>query len=361
MTGELRLYRLSRLQQWLLSICLVIVVSFGFYISGGFFGYRIVSFGLLTTVAFLALVVDIYPVLVSALLSALIWNFFFIPPIFTFHIENSEDIFMFFSFFILASVHAALTQKIRRAQLRNRELQEQDKLLSFYNTFWNSLSHELKTPISTIMGSVDLLRNKELQISGVQREQLTFEIERACARLQNQVENLLAMNRLDAKIHFLRLDWYDVSELISTLLHREFDTEAQARINITLSDSSPLVKIDSMVFDLILKNLIQNALRYSPKQEKIQVLVQSNSDELFLSVKDKGIGIAAEQQQLVFNRFYRVSNSQTGGVGLGLSIVKGFVELHGGTVTLISEINSGTEFQIVIPCSTSFLKNLNHE
>jgi two-component system sensor histidine kinase KdpD len=112
---------------------------------------------------------------------------------------------------------------------------------------------------------------------------------------------------------------------------------------------------------LILKNLIQNALRYSPKQEKIQVLVQSNSDELFLSVKDKGIGIAAEQQQLVFNRFYRVSNSQTGGVGLGLSIVKGFVELHGGTVTLISEINSGTEFQIVIPCSTSFLKNLNHE
>lgn len=361
MNSETPLYRLSKLQQWFLSISLVIFVSLSFFLSGELFGYRIVSFGLLSTVAFLALIVDIYPVLVSAFLSALIWNFFFIPPIYTFHIANSEDLFMFFSFFILASVHAVLTHKIRRVEQRSRELKEHEKLLSFYKTFWNSLSHELKTPISTIIGSVDLLRNNEIQISETQRNHVTFEIERASKRLQNQVDNLLAMSRIDANAHFLKLDWYDISEIINNLILREFEIDIQQRIEVTMDESIPLVRIDSMVFDIVLKNLLQNALNYSPAEEIVTISVEWKLDALYFSVSDKGIGISQDNYDHIFNRFYRVSNLQTGGIGLGLSIVKGLVELHEGEVNVSSILNKGTTFTVVIPCAASFIKNLSHD
>jgi len=115
--------KLSKSQQWALSLILVFSVSAAFFAAGDVVGYRMVSFGLLTTVALLAVLVDIGPVLVSALLSALIWNFFFIPPVFTFHISNGEDAFMFLSFFILASVNAVLTRKIKHAQAKAAEIE----------------------------------------------------------------------------------------------------------------------------------------------------------------------------------------------------------------------------------------------
>src|SRR3954464_14176208 len=134
-------------KQFLISISATILMAIGCYFVSDLVGYRVVALLLLVTVSFCAIFLDIRPVLTSAALSALIWNFFFIPPRFTFHINNTEDVLMFLMYFLIALVNAALTYKIREIEKRERKKEEKEATLRLYNTILNSLSHELRTPI----------------------------------------------------------------------------------------------------------------------------------------------------------------------------------------------------------------------
>ena len=139
------------------------VAALGYFLQG-FIGYRVVAFMLLVTVSILAMFFDIVPVLLAAVLSALIWDFFFIPPHFTFTVGTTEDMMLLLMYFIIALIHTVLTFKIRKMQEVARAKEEKANSLKFYNTLFNSLSHELRTPISTIIGSTDnLLINLRLR------------------------------------------------------------------------------------------------------------------------------------------------------------------------------------------------------
>ncbi len=148
--------------QHFISAVLVSIVSISCFFTVDLIGYRVVALILMVTVSLLAMMFDILPVMIAAILSALIWNFFFIPPLYTFHVSNAEDFLMFLMYFIIAMVNAVLTFKIREAELKARDKEEKENTIKIYNTLFNSLSHELRTPISTILGSVDTLKeNKE--------------------------------------------------------------------------------------------------------------------------------------------------------------------------------------------------------
>lgn len=315
---------------------------------------------LLMTVSFLAMAFDIFPVLFAALLSALLWNFFFIPPIYTFHINNGEDLLMFLLYFIIASINTVLTYKLRIEEKKARDKEEKEKTIMLYNTLLNSLSHELRTPISTILGASDTLKENESNLTLTQRNELLNEIENASLRLNRQVENLLNMSRLESGMLEAKIDWCDVNEIINTILHKLKSTAKQSIIFIENSQL-PLFKLDAGFLEQILHNIILNAVQYTPDNSTIIIKASHDEQHCIISVSDNGKGIPKNELDLIFNKFHRLPNTKTGGSGLGLSISKGFVEALGGNISVANNLESGVQFTITLPAEMSNLNNLKNE
>ncbi|MCW3104995.1 MAG: histidine kinase [Bacteroidetes bacterium] len=308
---------------------------------------------------------DIFPVLLSALLSALIWDFFFIPPHFTLHIGSTEDMIMLLMYFVIASVNAVLTYKIRQIAKVARDEEEKANAVKLYNILFNSLSHELRTPISTIIGASDNLLNDKNKISESNKRELIYEISQASLRLNKQVENLLNMSRLESGFIQSKKDWCDVHELVHSVINQLDDVLKNHKVKATFSDNLPLFKLDFGLMQQVLNNLISNAAAYTPNGSTIFIhagINKSSSIERFsLSIEDNGKGFPENEIQKVFEKFYRLKDSKTGGTGLGLSIVKGFIEAHQGTITLSNVPTGGSRFTIKIPTETSYLNSQKDE
>lgn len=351
--------KLSQATQLLWSISLFLLITISCFIFSEIITYKIVALLLLMTVSIVAMLFDILPVLVTAILSAFVWNFFFIPPIFTFHIGGTEDFLMFLLYFFIAFVNAVLSFKIRNEEKKVRDKEDKEKSIRLYNTLFNSLSHELKTPIATVIGAVDTLKENQQNLSVINQQTLLNEIEIASNRLNRQVENLLNMSRLETGLLKPNYYWCDINELINEVVHKINLNEKQSVV-FELDETFPLVKIDRGLMDEVLKNLMHNAVNYAGKTVQIQINVLYNTEKLILQILDNGVGVSPEEMPQLFDKFYRVSQSKTGGSGLGLSIVKGFVEAHGGTVSVKNNHPTGLIFTIEIPAEASFIKNLNH-
>ncbi len=375
-----QLSKISPAKQFLISIGLIILVAAACYLVSDYIEYKVVAFILLLTVSFIALVFDIIPVLIAALLSALIWNFFFIPPKFTFHIGSAEDGFLFLMYFVIALINGVLTNRIRRMEKRAREEEEKAKTVKLYNTLLNSLSHELKTPIATIVAAADNLLAKKSNLSVDNRIELTENISVAALRLNQQVENLLSMSRLESGFIQPKKDWCDVNELIYSVMNRLEQQLKNHKVMIIIEENLPLYKLDYVLIEQVLYNLLFNASIYTPEYADLFVKAKNNTEKVYsldtatevhsevkkennnlsLVIEDRGPGFPKEELAKVFDKFYRLSNSKTGGTGLGLSIVKGFVEAHNGTI-ILENVPHGARFTINIPAETSYLNSLKNE
>lgn len=331
------------------------------YYSKYFFGYKVAALFLLMTVTVLAMLFDILPVLVAAILSALVWDFFFIPPTFTFHIENAEDSLIFIMYFLIAMVNAVLTFKIRDAETKARDKEEKETTIKLYNTLLNSLSHEMRTPISTIIGAIDTLKENNRHLTEEKKDQLLTEIDIATIRLHRQVTNLLNMSRLETGMMPLKKDWCDINELIFSQIHKFPEFSDQHTILFTPDEKLPLFKLDAGLIENVLHNLIHNSIQYTPQGSAIRVEAMFRNEQLCLIISDNGEGFPESEIQYAFDKFYRLPNSKAGGTGLGLSIVKGFVMAHNGTVTLENNPQGGARFTLWIPAETSFISNFKNE
>ena len=347
--------------QCAISTTLVFIVSTICFFSSRFIDYRITALILLMTVSLIAMIFDILPVLLTAFLSGLILNFFFIQPLFTFHITNTEDILLFLIYLIIALVNAVLTFKIREAENKARDKEEKEKTIKLYNTLLNSLSHELKTPISTIIGAIDTLKENKNKLSENNQTELLEEIDKASIRLNRQVENLLNMSRLETGMLKIKQDWCDINELIYTVIQKITPIKNNHTIEFIPNEKLPLFKLDAGLIEEMIQNLVINAILYTPKNTIIKIDASHQSDNCVFSVSDNGNGFPEKEIQFVFDKFYRLPNTKTGGSGLGLSIVKGFVEAHNGTITLKNNLNSGAVITVKIPAETSYLNNLKNE
>jgi two-component system sensor histidine kinase KdpD len=372
----------SKLKQFLVSIVLVCSVSAICYFLSAYIGYRVVAYILLVAVSLIAMIFDILPVLFAALLSALIWNYFFIPPKFTFSIGSPEDALMFMMYFVIATVNVVLTYKIRAIEKEEQQKEEKENAIKLYTTLFNSLSHELQTPIATIIGATDTLRESENKLSDTNKEALVNEISIASLRLNEQVGNLLNMSRVESGYLKLKRDWCDVNELIYSSLSKIKGKTEEHTIKVSVVENIPLFSLDFGIMEQVLYNLLNNAIQYTEKNSVISItakyttLVGGHFDQpisqgkaysdkishtLILTVSDTGKGFPDNEIDKVFDKFYRLRNSKTGGTGLGLSIVKGFVEAHGGNIKLRNILGSGAEFTIEIPAQTSYINALKNE
>jgi two-component system sensor histidine kinase KdpD len=351
--------KLSILSQSIVSVSIVFLCSMICFLSRSILEYKTVSLILLMSVSILAMLFDIVPVLIASILSALIWNFLFIPPVFTFHISNTNDVLLFFLYFLIALINAVLTFQIRKEEKKTRDKEEKENTIKLYNTLLNSLSHELRTPISTIISSIDSLKDENIKEEN--KQLIINEMDVASIRLNRQVDNLLNMSRLDSGMLHLNIDWVDMEDLIhSTLikLKNSFNTHT---IENQIETNFPLCKLDAGLMEYVIYNLILNAILYTPEGSKIKVVITNENQFLNLKIEDNGWGIKTEYIDKIFEKFYRISHSKTGGVGLGLSIVKGFVEAHKGTIVAKNIAPHGSQFKIQIPVEFSYINNLKNE
>lgn len=331
------------------------------YPFADFIGYRSVALILLLILSVLAMRLSLYPVLVSAVLSALIWDFFFIPPHFTFTVANAEDALLLTMYFIIALLNGVLTNQIKGYEqlIRNRE--EKESALKLYNTLFNSLSHELRTPITAIWTASENLLETKSEWSDEDKLKLTQEIHLAAKRLNRLIDNLLNMSRLESGFLKPKKDWCDVNELIFNAIN-DLEEDLQGRkVEVNIPDSPPLVYLDHGLLEQALFNILYNAALYTPQEASIWVEALFQETGLVLVVEDEGPGFPQEDLGRIFEKFYRTKGSKAGGTGLGLSIAKGFIDAHKGTIRFENRPQGGAKFTIEIPCRMTSVNAYQNE
>lgn len=343
--------------KYLISLSLIGFTVVVCYLSVGLIDYHVVALILLLVVSILAMLFDIYPVLLAAILSALIWNYFFIPPTLTFHIGTPEDGLLFLMYFVIAMINIVLTSKIRSFERRARDKEEREKTIRLYNTLLNSLSHELRTPISTIIGAVDTIKENENKLTETNKKELFDEIEIAGFRLNRQVGNLLNMSRLEAGVLQPKLDWCDLNELIFRVIKNNNESAINHNVHFEHKENLPLFKIDGGLIEQVLNNILYNAIQYTPPDSTITITVSYREDNFEVVISDNGPGIPPSALHSVFDKFYRVPQTFTGGTGLGLSIAKGFTEALNGTIRLENVKEGGSKFTVILPAESLTISN----
>ena len=335
--------------QFTFSFILVVLVSGICFLFSGYIGFEAVAFILLLTLSIIAMFFDILPVLFTAILSAFIWDYFFIVPQFNLRVGNTEDKIMLSMYFVIALINAVLTFKIRQIEKNASSREEKTNTLKLYNTLLNSLSHEFRTPIAAIIAATDNLIANSPGLSATDKTNLLSEISTASFRLNQQVENLLNMSRIESGFIQPKKDWCDINELVYYVLKTEQEYLKHHTIEIEIKENTEVCKIDHGLVEQALSNLVRNAAQYTLPGSIIHIVTDYLHNELVFMVEDNGPGFTEEQQQHVFEKFYRLPNVQISGTGLGLSIVKGFIEAHNGRVLLEKSSLGGAKFTLYIP------------
>ena len=217
--------------------------------------------------------------------------------------------------------------------------------------FLSTAAHELRTPLSSIQGFSELLMINH-SLSEDQKKDLFKIINTESLNLSNIVDDLLDVSRIESGASFsLNKDFYDAKNLVNSIINFfSKQTELHSFVLFAPNDDFKIF-IDKEKMEQALKNLYSNAIKYSPKGGKIETTIQVLENEVKFSIKDQGIGMSPVQVQKVFNKFYRANtgNSEIGGAGLGMTIVKFIIEKHKGRIWLESEPERGTTVNFTIP------------
>jgi two-component system sensor histidine kinase KdpD len=239
---------------------------------------------------------------------------------------------------------------------RVRFLDESDRL---YKTLFNSISHELRIPVATIMGASDSIINST--DSENMQSALCNEIFTASLRLNRLIENLLNISRLESGHISARLDWYDINDLLNKAADDLKEELKPFTLKIKVQHDMPLVKIDFGLMEQVLYNLLINSTQYAPPTSEITLSVGYADGIMKMVVTDRGPGFPESELKNVFKKFFRVNENKTGGLGLGLSIAKGFVEAHGGNIEFENRPAGGARFSINIPTEIPDIQNLQEQ
>ena len=495
--GRRRTLAASGFPQYAMAVAVVALVTLGGLVFTPIVGAHATALVFLLAVVFVALVVDRGPTLLAAALSALSWDFFFLPPLYAFRIRHFEDAMLFAMYFVVALVLGQLTARIRAQEAAERRRQEhatalfllarelgqaagpdelaqkivrhteavfsvpvafvlvesdgnftvhpasthaipetdretvlwvlqnrqiagrgakdfseaaglyvpitdaakvtavlglhvveqvgfsvqQLNLLSAFSdqislalarqrlneisekarllaeserlskTLLDSMSHEMRTPIAAIRAAANNLAEATPQAGSQLHQDMVGEIEQATERLDRLVGNVLEASRLESGSIRPRTNECDVAELIHVAVA---DTEQQLvahKLTVHVPADLPIVRLDFVLVQQVLTNLLSNAAIHTPPGTRIELTAAVKNNRLIFTVADNGPGVPVGALERIFDKFYRGANAPTGGTGLGLSLVKGFVEAHHGTVNAQNRAGGGALFTVSLPLS----------
>lgn len=312
-----------------------------------FVDYGAMSLIFLLGVLLAGIVLSRGPVLLVAALSAISWNFLFIPPLFTLHIAKFQDALTFATYFIIALTVGSLTAQLKAREHLAAQVQLAHESERLRKTLLDCVSHELKTPLAAIDAASQELARSASRNGNAQA--LAGEIHHASRRLNRVVNHLLDMNRLESGVVRPKQEWCDVRELLSSAVESERESLNGREVRLELPENMPLVLVDHTLIEQTVAKLVANAASHAPAPSPAEIDAEYRDGRLIIYVSDRGPGLEPEERERVFEKFYRGPGRQPGGLGLGLSIARGFVEAHGGTLTTENRDGGGARFIIQLP------------
>src|SRR5712691_16603 len=266
-------------------------------------------------------------------------------------LERSNPATGFFWTFLDQAASVIERARLRRESLQIELLQRTDALRA---ALLSSVSHDLRTPLSSIKAAASSLLQEDVQWDEESRRSFALAIEREADRLNRLVGNLLDMSRIEGGALKPEKEWYPVDELIHDVLDHMQPVLQERTVQTHLPDDLPPVELDYLQMDQVLTNLIENAVRYTPPESPIEVSAQIDGEQMVISVADRGPGIPQADKERIFDKFYRVLGTQRNaatipGSGLGLAVSKGLVEAHGGHIWVEDRPGGGSIFRFTLP------------
>jgi two-component system, OmpR family, sensor histidine kinase KdpD len=256
--------------------------------------------------------------------------------------ENRRFLEAFVRQVTLALEREAASEEARAAALRARSEEMRSSLLS-------AVSHDLRTPLAAITGAATALRDEQAGLTPLQRTELVDTVCAEAERMERLIANVLDMMRLESGATSPKREWVPLEEVVGSALDRLADRLGGRPLSLALPQDLPLLSLDPVLFEHVLVNLIDNALRYTPPEATIGIAARASETMIEIDVFDSGPGIPAGEEELVFDKFHRGPHAPSGGVGLGLSICRGIVHAHGGTIAASNRPRGGALLRIHLP------------
>jgi two-component system phosphate regulon sensor histidine kinase PhoR len=240
-----------------------------------------------------------------------------------------------------------INRQKKQIEIVMNNLKEAEKIR---REFTANVSHELKTPLTSINGYAEMIANG--MVEGEEVKKFAGIIQKEGTRLLTLIESILNLSKLEDESVEKIYEEIDLYETIKEVVHKLKPQAASHKVNLEVGGEVTHVKANKRMIEDLVYNLIDNAIKYNVENGNVLVSVKNEENHGLISVKDTGIGIPQEEQDRIFERFYRIDKSRSKkieGSGLGLSIVKHIVEYHNGSITLESEVGKGTTITIKLP------------
>jgi K+-sensing histidine kinase KdpD len=345
-----------------------------------------VALAFLLIILFVATAWGPKPAVLASLLGVTCFNFFFLPPVGTFHIADPENWIALFAFLITAITAGQLSSRAKlRADEATAARQEIERLYhELQDTFERSsqakalkqserlksalldaVTHDLRTPLTSIKASVTTLLDDQrfgakgengTQLGEVGRQEMLEVIDEEADRLDRFIEDLMVLARIEAGEMQLRREWGSLEEIVKAAMKRASPLTRHHHIELHLQDELPSVRVDERAMAEVIYVLLENAAKYSPSGGVIRLTAQSRQHDMVeVAIEDQGLGIPAELRERVFDKFFRAMrdgdlSGHTPGTGMGLAIAKGIVEAHGGRIWIEDASGpAGTRVVVLLP------------
>jgi two-component system sensor histidine kinase KdpD len=282
------------------------------------------------------------PAIFASVLSVATYNFFFVPPIFTFAVSQASHVITFAVMFTVGLLISGLTERIRREEHRARTEEMRSSLLS-------AVSHDLRTPLAAITGAATTLRDRAASVEPAQGRELLETICEEAERLERLVVNLLDMTRLESGTIEVKREWVPLEEIVGSALSRLEPQLAARTVRTELPADLPLLSVDPVLLGQVFVNLLENAVKHTPADSPIEIAARARAGDVEIEVADRGPGLPAGVEAQVFEKFFRARREAGSGVGLGLAICRGVVEAHRGRIVAEQRPGGGATFRITLP------------
>lgn len=322
----------SRLGYYLLALCAIALATFIAEFFRVIFPTRDLIMFYLLAVVVTALYCGRGPAIMSSIVGVVVFDYYFVPPRFGFIAIHKEDWIALLSFLAVSILIGTLTAQERESRRQIRDMQVLREKEKFQSILLHSVSHDLRTPLASITATLsNLLYNEHLDDET--RNELVETAYGESARMNQVVGNLLDMTRVEAGALNVLLKPCDIRDLVGASVG-QFSKESTAKRSIAVRvEGLPEVPLDFTLMMKVLVNLLDNAFKYSPQDSPVEIEARITNEGLILEVLDYGPGIAEEDRDHVFEKFYRRENpDKISGTGLGLAICKGIVEAHKGRI-----------------------------
>lgn len=262
--------------------------------------------------------------------------------------DRSDPSSVFFWTFLDQAASMIEHARLRSESLQIEIFQRTDALRA---SLVSSISHDLRTPLTSIKAAASSLLQEDVQWNDEARQSFAQAIEREADRLNRLVGNLLDMSRIEGGALQLEKEWYPLDEVLHDVLDHMQPLLKGRQISLDLPVELPPVEVDYLLLDQVLTNLIENALRYTPAQSPITIVVSTTMTHMTIAVADQGPGIPVSDLERIFDKFYRVQGrtSHTTGSGLGLAVCRGLIEAHGGRIWATNRSGGGAIFHFTLP------------